>query len=180
MTEAALIREAQAGSNEAMSELLRLYDRFCWKCGYRYAPSRDLIEDFAQWARYYAVQAIKLFTGSKLLGWLSPYVRRRLYQHRAQSFGCSVWVYKTKRPTRVPLHDVYAASDDVLATLIAREEQTAVNQAIRGLSATDQLILRRFDMPREETCRAVKLSRWTVAKREAAAIDDLRLSIGPR
>ena len=193
MTEAALIIEAQAGSNEAMSELLRLYDRFCWRCGIRRAPWPGLIDDFVQLARIHFMHTVRTFDpsfGITLISWATRCVPRLLYRDRLDHTGCCrvpnvAYAKGWRSPGCVPLTDSHADAvsfrENHLDRLAAEEQASKLRKAIERLAGarTRQILtLRLSGLTQVEVAGRIGVSKQCVQQTEKLAIGQLKRLLG--
>ena len=103
--ESALILKAQAGDQDAMTQLLAAYDRLCWKLGKRFAPEYSMIDDFVQMARMHFVKAVRMYRfghGATLCTWAHLCLQRKLRYEQITNTGmiripikahCEGWRY---------------------------------------------------------------------------------------
>ena len=172
-TEAALVRDAQRGSADAVAELFRRHWPRAHRAAWLVIHDSAAAEDVAQEAFVAAVRALHRFDRRRPFApWLHRIVVNRAIDHaRARELRREVGAEAAAELPARPGPDTAAApSDEVLAALAALPpEQRAV------------IVLRHLlDFSPGEIARALGLPRGTVNSRLRRGLDGLQEAVGAR
>jgi len=172
-TEAALVRDAQRGSADAVAELFRRHWPRAHRAAWLVIHDSAAAEDVAQEAFVAAVRALHRFDRRRPFApWLHRIVVNRAIDHaRARELRREVGAEAAAGLAARPGPDTAAApSDEVLAALAALPpEQRAV------------IVLRHLlDFSPGEIARALGLPRGTVNSRLRRGLDGLQEAVGAR
>lgn len=184
LSEAQLIRGAQAGDREAFCLLAQSYERRLYHLALHYCRDAHDAEDLSQEVWLKAYRGLGSFRGdSGFYTWLRRIAINTFLNHQREAAG-AVNASMTKGEN-VPLDEVYELADERSQNAQqAVEQQQLVGQVTRALAElTPQqrlifLLKHREEMSVEEIARECKVSSGTVKKSLFRAVHKIRERLG--